>query len=252
MTKESKLYEYVLRMADNCLILGQRLAEWCGHGPVLEQDIAMTNISLDLIGQARNYYQYAAEIKGGNTTEDDIAYLRDDLEYRNLLLLEQPNSDFAQTVIRQFIFDTFHLAFLDKMTKSTDAKLTSITQKSIKEVTYHLRWSSQWILRLGDGTEESHHKTQNALNDLWMYAFESVEADDLDKEMAAESIGVNLEEIKDQVYHDIVSTLKEATLDIPESSFVQKGGKQGIHTEYLGYILAEMQHLQRTHPGAKW
>lgn len=252
MENDKELYEYVLRIADNCLILGQRLAEWCGHGPILEQDIAMTNISLDLIGQSRNYYQYAAEIAGEGKNEDDVAFLRDGMEFRNLLLLEQPNGDFAQTVLRQFFFDSFHLPFLKKMVNSKDERLASIAEKSIKEVTYHLRWSEQWVLRLGDGTEESHQRIASALDNLWMYAHESVEMDSLDTKMYDTGIGVNLGEIKDDFTRNIQDTLERATLNVPDSAFVQTGGKEGRHTEHLGYILAEMQHMQRAHPGAKW
>lgn len=252
MDANQNLYQYTLRMADNCLILGQRLAEWCGHGPILEQDIALTNISLDLMGQARNYFQYAAKVVGEDKTEDDIAFLRDGMEFQNLLLLEQPNGDFGQTVVRQFFFDSFHHVFLTKMVASKDLQLSAIAEKSIKEVTYHLKWSSQWMLRLGDGTEESHERMQVAVDNLWMYAFEGLEMDQLDQVMLEAEIGPDLNSIKAEVVDNVKNILNEATLTIPQESFVQTGGKDGRHTEYLGFILAEMQHMQRAFPGAKW
>ncbi|MEP2026444.1 MAG: 1,2-phenylacetyl-CoA epoxidase subunit PaaC [Reichenbachiella sp.] len=252
MAEQNDTYNYVLRLADNCLILGQRLAEWCGHGPVLEQDIALTNISLDLIGQARNYYQYASELTGGAKSEDDVAFLRNDREYQNLLLVEQPNKDFAYTIIRQYLFDVFHFHLLNELASSKDEKIASIAQKSIKEVTYHKRWSGQWVLRLGDGTEESNQKMQDALDHFWSYAFESIVKDDLDKQMASEGIGADLDKIAPIVRKEIESHLREATLKIPESTWNQTGGKTGMHSEHLGYLLAEMQHLQRAYPGAEW
>lgn len=252
MASQKDTYNYVLRLADNCLILGQRLAEWCGHGPVLEQDIAMTNISLDLIGQARNYYQYAAELTEGKKSEDDVAFLRTDREYKNLLLVEQPNQDFAHTIVRQYMFDVFHFHLLNDLTNSRDETLCSIAQKSIKEVTYHKRWSSQWVLRLGDGTNESHEKMQLALDHFWSYAFESVTPDVLDQMMTEEKIGADLHKIATVVKKEITTHVREATLTVPESSWDRKGGKTGMHSEHLGYLLAEMQHLQRAYPGAEW
>lgn len=252
MSEQKEIYNYVLRLADNCLILGQRLAEWCGHGPVLEQDIAMTNISLDLIGQARNYYQYAAELTGDEKSEDEVAFLRSDREYKNLLLVEQPNNDFAYTVLRQYLFDVFHFHLLNELAASKDESIASIAQKSIKEVTYHKRWSGQWILRLGDGTEESHEKMQAALDHYWSYAFECITADELDTNMSTQGIGADLGKIAEPVRKEITSHLQEATLSIPGSSWNQTGGKNGMHSEHLGYILAEMQHLQRAFPGAEW
>lgn len=252
MTVQNNTYEYVLRLADNCLILGQRLAEWCGHGPVLEQDIAMTNISLDLIGQARNYYQYAAELAEGNKSEDDIAYLRSDRDFRNLLLVEQPNNDFAYTVVRQYLFDVFHHQLLNQLAGSKDENIASIAQKSIKEVAYHKRWSGQWVLRLGDGTEESHQRIQDALDHFWSYAFEALIPDDLDSQMSSTGVGADLLKMEDTVKKEIVAHLKEATLIIPDSNWNHTGGKNGMHSEHLGYILAEMQHLQRAYPGVEW
>ncbi|MEO9964404.1 MAG: 1,2-phenylacetyl-CoA epoxidase subunit PaaC [Reichenbachiella sp.] len=252
MAAQKDIYTYVLRLADNCLILGQRLAEWCGHGPVLEQDIAMTNISLDLIGQARNYYQYAAELTDGKKSEDDVAFLRADREYCNLLLVEQPNQDFAHTIVRQYFFDVFHHHLLLELASSQDEQIASIAQKSIKEVSYHKRWSGQWVLRLGDGTEESHDKMQTALEHLWSYAFESITPDELDLGMSQNGIGADLESLGVKVKKEITTHLKDATLTLPENSWDRTGGKTGIHSEHLGYLLAEMQYLQRAFPGAEW
>lgn len=246
------IYNYILRLSDNCLILGQRLAEWCGHGPVLEQDIAMTNISLDLIGQARNYYQYASELAGKGKSEDDIAFLRVEKDYFNLLLVEQPNGNFANTVIRQYIFDVFHYALLQQLSHSNDEQLAAIAEKSLKEVAYHKRWSSQWILRLGDGTEESHEKLQDALEEIWPFAFEGLKPDELDQSMASAGIGVDLEKIAPSVRNEVVEHLKEATLKVPESDWSHSGGKAGRHTEYLGHILSEMQYMQRAYPNSEW
>lgn len=250
--KDQNTYNYVLRLADNCLILGQRLAEWCGHGPVLEQDIAMTNISLDLIGQARNYYQYASELTEGKNSEDEIAFLRNDRAYKNLLLVEQPNHDFAYTIMRQYIFDVFHFHLLNELVSSKDESIASIAQKSIKEVSYHKRWSGQWVLRLGDGTDESQAKMQTALDHFWSYAFESITADELDQQMVQNGIGADLAKIAEPIKKEIEVHLREATLTVPENSWNQTGGKSGVHSEHLGYLLAEMQHLQRAYPGAEW
>lgn len=252
MTEARQKYQYTLRQADNCLILGQRLAEWCGHGPVLEQDIALTNISLDLIGQARNYYQYATQIDNSGKSEDDIAFLRDSLDYYNLLLLEQPNGDFAHTIVRQYLFDVYHFHFLNLLCASTDEQLAAIAQKSIKEVGYHRRWSSQWVLRLGDGTSESHSRMQLALDTLWKYAFEALEQDNLDIHLAQAGIGVDISKINMTCRQEIEGHLVKATLQVPEAGRPQLGGKAGRHTEHLGYILAEMQYMQRTYPSSKW
>lgn len=246
------LYQYVLRLADNCLILGQRLAEYCGHGPILEQDIAMTNISLDLVGQARYYYQYASELTGGEKSEDDIAFLRLEKEYRNLLLVEQPNGDFAHTILRQYLFDVYHFHLLQELQHSSDKQLAAIAQKSMKEVSYHKRWSSQWVLRLGDGTEESHQRMNDALSDLWMFAFESIAVDSLDDKMLHAQIGADHVKIAEAMTKEIESLFNEATLDVPHDKWAQTGGRNGIHSEHMGYILSEMQYLQRAYPGSEW
>ena len=246
------LLNYTLRQADSTLILGQRLAEWCGHGPVLEQDIALTNISLDLIGQARSLYQYAAELEGKGRSEDDLAFHRDVREFYNLLLVELPKGNFGDTIARQFFFDAFNYFFYQEFQQSKDERLSAIAEKSIKEVSYHLRFSSEWMIRLGDGTDVSHVKMQQAVDDVWMYTGEMFVADELDREMLTAGIGVDLEKIRPQWEARVASILDQATLQQPADSWMQSGGKQGIHTEHLGFILAEMQHLQRAHPGAEW
>ncbi len=248
----NNLLNYTIHLADNAHILGHRLGEWCGHGPILEQDIALTNISLDLIGQARSLYQYAAEIEGKGRTEDDIAYLRDAWDFRNALLVEQPNGDFGKTIVRQFLFDAYNFFFYRELTKSKDQQLAAIAEKSLKEVTYHLRFSSEWVIRLGDGTEVSHEKVQTALDDLWMYTGELFEMNDFEKEMVKAGIGVDLEQLKPLWQEKVDDILKRATLTKPENDWMQHGGKTGKHSEHLGFILAEMQFLQKTYPGQVW
>jgi len=246
------LYKYILGIADNSLVLGQRLGELCGHGPNLETDIACTNISLDLFGQVRSYYQYAAKIAGDGRTEDDIAMLRKEREYLNVLLVEQPNTDFAYTMARQFLFDVYHMLFLTELQKSKDLTLSAIANKCIKEVSYHLRFSSDWIKRLGDGTEESHQRMQNAINDLWTYTDELFHQTEADKAMVREGIGVDVTKLKDSFYERVSTILEEATIAVPESKWFQKGGKQGIHTEHLGFLLSDLQYMQRAYPNMEW
>lgn len=249
---KENLYKYILGIADNTLILGQRLGALTGHGPSLETDIACTNISLDLFGQVRSYYQYAAKIAGDGRTEDDIAMLRQEREYLNVLLVEQPNTDFAYIMVRQFLFDVYHLLFLEELQKSKDLTLSAIATKSIKEVSYHQRFSSDWIKRLGDGTEESHQKMQTAIDDLWPYTDELFHQTEADKETIKEGIGVDVTNLKLPYYDKVNEVLVEATLKIPESKYFQKGGKQGIHTEHMGYLLAELQYMQRAYPNMEW
>jgi len=248
----NNLYNYILGIADNSLILGQRLGELCGHGPTLETDIALTNISLDLFGQVRSYYQYAAKIAGDDRNEDTIAMMRPEREYVNVLLVEQPNTDFAYTITRQFLFDMYHYMFLAELQNSNDETLSAIAKKSIKEVSYHLRFSSDWIKRLGDGTEESRKRIQNAINDLWTYTDELFHQTDADKKMIAEEVGIDTSKLKEQYYKQISEVLNEATLEVPDLKYFQKGGKQGIHTEHMGYILAELQYMQRAYPNMSW
>ena len=244
--------EYLLRLGDNALILGQRLSEWCGHGPILEQDIAITNISLDFIGQARMLYQYAAEVEGLGKTEDDFAYFRDAHEFKNVLLVEQPNEDWAYTIIRQFMYDAYNYYFHKELVKSHDPKLGAYAEKSIKEITYHLKWSAEWVVRLGDGTTESHERIQRALNDYWPFQGELLLPDEIDVVMAETEIGIDLNKIKPLVEAKMNEIFHLAGLQKPNTTWIQKGGKNGIHTEYLGFILAEMQSVQRMYPGNQW
>lgn len=247
-----QLYQYLLSIGDNSMILGHRLSELCGHGPSLETDIALTNISLDLFGQVRSYFQYAAELKGEELTEDKIAFLRYPNQYRNALLVEQPNKDFAYVIVRQFLFDAFHKPFLEELSESLDPQISAIAQKSLKEVAYHLRFSSQWMIRLGDGTEESHEKMQEAVNYLYRFSGELFEETEVDREMKENKIGADLEVVKEAFFKTVQEVMAEATLEIPETPWHQGGGKKGIHTEQLGYILADLQYMQRTYPDMKW
>jgi len=241
------LIQYTLHLADNALILGQRNSEWCGHGPVLEQDIAITNISLDLIGQARNFYQYAAELKADGSTEDSLAYLRTEREFKNCLLAEQPNGDWAQTILRQFLFSNYQYLLYQQLQTRKDNPLAAIAEKSLKEVTYHLRWSSEWVIRLGDGTTESHQRISNAVDELWRYTGELFIPAGYEKEA-----GIDTSILKEPWLNKVKEIFDEATLSVPSKTFMQEGGKQGRHTEQLGYILTELQYLQRTYPGCEW
>jgi ring-1,2-phenylacetyl-CoA epoxidase subunit PaaC len=252
MNKEEITFQYLLHLGDNSLILGQRNAEWCGHGPVLEQDIALTNISLDLFGESRNIYQYAAQLKGDNHTEDTLAFLRDVLDFKNVLLVEQPNIDWAYTICRQFFFDAFHYLLQHELLNSKDEKIVEIANKTIKESAYHLKWSSEWMIRLGDGTDISHQKIQNAVNDLWEFTGELFIPSDIETAAFELGIGADLRKIKKDWEDKVFSILNEATLSHPQNIYFQTGGKTGIHSEHLGFVLAEMQYLQRSHPGAEW
>jgi ring-1,2-phenylacetyl-CoA epoxidase subunit PaaC len=247
-----QLINYILQLADTNLILAQRNAEWCGHGPILEQDIAITNISLDLIGQARNFYQYAATLIGGNATEDSLAYLRTEREFKNCLLVEQANGDWAQTILRQFFFSVYQYLLYQKLQHSSDEQVAAISAKALKEVTYHVTWSSEWVIRLGDGTDESHNRMEKAIAALYPYTGELFIPADYETQTANNSIGVDVASLKDAWLNKITEVFTEATVTLPEKVFAQTGGKQGIHTEQLGYILTELQYLQRTYPGAQW
>ena len=249
---KENLYKYILGIADNSLILGQRMGALTGHGPSLETDIACTNISLDLFGQVRSYYQYAAKTAGDGRTEDDIAMLRKEREYVNVLLVEQPNTDFAYTMARQFFFDVFHLLFLNELQKSKDLTLSAIASKSIKEVSYHQRFSSDWIKRLGDGTNLSHQKMQDAIDALWTYTDELFHQTQADKVMVKEGVGVDVTKLKETYYKQVNEVLEEATLSIPESKYFQKGGKEGPDTEHMEYMLSDLQSMQRTYPNMEW
>jgi ring-1,2-phenylacetyl-CoA epoxidase subunit PaaC len=252
-----QLINYTLHLADNALILAQRNGEWCGHGPVLEQDIAITNISLDLIGQARSLYQYAAQLQGAGATEDTLAYLRDERAFKNCLIIELPRGDWGQTILRQFFFSAFQYLLYERLQQSSDTTLAAIAEKSLKEVTYHLRWSSEWVIRLGDGTDESHARMLKALDTLWSYTGEFFMPADYEIAIATAGIGVDIGTLKQHWRIRVQEVLQEATLPVPFGEgkpevFMHTGGKAGLHTEYLGYILAEMQHLQRAYPGAEW
>jgi len=249
---KDQIYNYLLLLGDNSMILGHRLSELCGHGPNLETDIALTNISLDLFGQVRHYFQYAAKLKGEEKTEDDIAFLRYPNEYRNVLLVEQPNTDFAYVMARQFLFDAYHLPLLEQLCESKDKQIAAIAMKSIKEVRYHLRFSSQWVIRLGDGTEVSHEKIQTAIDYLWPFGKELFAATDLELSMQESGVGTDLTKVEEEWKHTVKSVLKEATLKIPESKHGQAGGKKGIHSEHMGYILSDLQYMQRTYPNMAW
>lgn len=248
-----QLLEYLLHLADDALILAHRNSEWCGHGPVLEQDIALTNISLDLLGQARNFYQYAAAIKGGGATEDTLAYWRTENQFRNCLLVEQPNGDWGKTIVRQYFFSSFQYYLLSGLRNSADEQIAAIAEKSLKEVAYHLRWSSEWVIRLGDGTDESNRRMKNAVSDLWMFTGELFEMTGYESAAFEAGIGVDLITLKTSWKHHLEDTFSKANLAVPdEQAWMQSGGKSGRHTEHLGYILTEMQYLQRTYPGCEW
>lgn len=249
---ENNLYQYILGLADNSLVLGQRLGELCGHGPNLETDIACTNISLDLIGQTRSYYQYAAKLAGEGATEDGIAFLRLEREYRNVLLVEQPNRHFGFIIGRQFLFDVYHLMVLNELQNSSDETLVAIAKKGIKEVSYHKRFSADWVKRLGDGTEESNEKMQEAIDGLWRYTDELFKPTDAETAMALEGVGPDITQFKEAYYKEVSAVLEEADLKIPESKYFTHGGKNGVHSEHMGYLLADLQYMQRTYPNMKW
>ena len=269
------LLDYTIQLADNALIFGHRVSEWCGHGPILEQDIALTNTSLDHLGRARSLYQYAADqfnglpvedkknyftsvaiqniaAAGENITEDDLAYLRDGWDFKNVLLVEQPNNDWAYTIARSFFYDAFNFLFFTELVKSKDVTLAAIAEKSLKEVTYHLRWSSEWIIRLGDGTDESHSRMQKAVDDYWAFTGELFIMNDTDRAMQLQGIGPDLDQLKPRWMEKISEIFDEATIAMPAGAWSQQGGKEGRHSEHLGYILTELQYVQRAYPGMKW
>ena len=244
---DNSLVKFSLHLADNALILAQRNAEWCGHGPILEQDIAITNISLDLLGQSRNFYKYAATLIGNDATEDSLAYLRTEREFKNLLLVEQPNGDWGQTILRQYLFSQFQYLLFTQLQNNKDEQLAAITTKALKEIKYHVRWSSEWVVRLGDGTAESHQRMLKAIDELWRYTGEMFMPADYELEA-----GFDVSLLKDEWLRKVSTVLEEATLPVPEKTFMQTGGKQGVHTEHLGFILTDLQYLQRTYPNAEW
>jgi ring-1,2-phenylacetyl-CoA epoxidase subunit PaaC len=249
---ETPLVLYALRRADDALILGHRLSEWCGHAPAMEEDMALANMGLDLLGQARELYSYAAKVEGKGNDEDKFAYLRDVRQYRNLLLLEQPNGDFARTMARQFFYAAFADLYWRAMMKSGDATLAAIAAKSEKESAYHLRHSSEWMVRLGDGTEESHRRAQTAVYDLWAYTGEMFGVDESERALIERGVAVDPATLHPQWLATISGVVTEATLALPKSGWMQQGGRSGKHSEHLGHLLSELQSMQRTFPGAPW
>ncbi|WP_286809086.1 1,2-phenylacetyl-CoA epoxidase subunit PaaC [Leclercia sp. UBA2479] len=245
------LTAYVLRLGDNGLVLSQRLGAWCGHAPELEIDLALANIGLDLLGQARNFLTYAAELEGDGD-EDSLAFGRDERQFSNLLLAEQPNGNFADTIARQYFIDAWHVALYSRLVQSRDAQLAAIAAKSLKEVRYHLRFSRGWLERLGNGTALSAERMQQAINELWRFTGELFEADDVDLALSEEGIAVDPRTLRDAWEAEIMTGLKDAALTVPEEAAYRSGGRQGLHTEHLGPMLAEMQYLQRVYPGQQW
>ena len=252
MAGQDALFEYLLRLGDNALIMGHRLSEWCGHSPALEEDLALSNVALDLIGQTQLWLNLAGEVEGKGRDADKLAYLRDARDFRNVLLVEQPNGDFAMTMARQFYFDAWHYLLLRDLSGSKDSRVAEIAAKGLKEVTYHLERSRDWVLRLGDGTEESHRRMQAAIDDLWMYTGELFESDEIDRAIAGEDLGPDLATLHEPWLGLVRATVEEATLTLPQPGWAQQGGKRGIHSEHLGYILADLQFLQRAYPNATW
>ena len=246
------LFQYLLRLGDDRLVLGHRLSEWCGHGPILEEDIALANIALDLVGQATLFLKLAGETEGKGRSEDDLAYFREAIDYRNVQLVELPIGDYAFTIVRQFFFDVFSYHVLEQLQSSAHSGIAGIAAKGFKEVRYHVRHSSEWVLRMGDGTEESHTRAQNAVNELWRFTGEMFQADDVDRAMLSEHIGADVEGIKPKWEAVVNDVLTRATLTVPNDPPAMTGGRHGRHTESLGHMLAEMQIVARSHPGAQW
>jgi ring-1,2-phenylacetyl-CoA epoxidase subunit PaaC len=256
MTPEHAKLDYVLRLADNGLVLAQRLSGWVGHGPILEEDIAMTNVGLDLLGQSRLWFGYAQDLEtlaaGIGRSEDQFAFLRDAREFRNLLLVEQPNGSYADTMARQFLFDQWHLLVLRSLSSSADARIAEIAAKAVKEVAYHVERSADWVIRLGDGTEESHDRMQTAVDDLWTYTGEMFAADEVEIALIDDGTAADVRALRPTWDGAVDAVLAEATLTRPSGAFERRGGKQGLHGEDFGRLLAEMQFLQRAYPGATW
>jgi ring-1,2-phenylacetyl-CoA epoxidase subunit PaaC len=253
--KPNALFEYLLRLGDDRLVLGHRLSEWCGHGPILEEDIALSNVALDLLGQATILLRLAGEIEGQGRDEDALAYFREAVEFRNCLLVEQPKGDFAQTIVRQFLFDVYDVVLLDALSASANAELAAIAAKSLKEAKYHVRHSGEWMLKLGDGTDESHRRAQTALDALWRFTPELFAADEIDRELVATGIAPDLAALQPQWESLVRDVLERATLTTPNVVPLpagSRGGRTGAHSELLGHMLAEMQIVARSHPGASW
>ncbi len=252
MTPDAALIRYVTRLGDNSLILGQRMIELVAASPELEEELANANFALDYIGQARMLYTYAGEREGQGRDEDDFAFLRPEHDYRNLLLVEQPNGHFGDSTVRAVLFESFYVLLLDALTRCNDEGLAGIAARAVKEVRYHLKHSSQWLVRLGDGTEESHARAQQSLNDLWRYTGEMFASDDIDKIMRDEFDGPNLNVVAEQWRKAVAAIVSAATLELPEDGWMASGGKDGRHTEHFGFLLADLQYMQRTYPGATW
>jgi ring-1,2-phenylacetyl-CoA epoxidase subunit PaaC len=256
----TNIINYTLHLADNALILSQRNSEWCGHGPILEQDIAITNISLDLLGQARNFYQYAAlqinnltnQQLNNLTTEDSLAYLRPEREFKNCLLVEQPNGDWAQTILRQYLFSNYQFLLYKQLQHSKDEQLAAIAAKALKEVTYHLHWSSEWVARLGNGTDESRNRMLKSMDNLWSYTGELFENAEYELHLMSEGVSIDVQSLKKEWLQNVNESFTEATLPVPTNIFMHTGGKKGIHTEHLGFILTALQYMQKTYPGCEW
>jgi ring-1,2-phenylacetyl-CoA epoxidase subunit PaaC len=246
------LFDYTLRLADNALILGHRVSEWCGHAPVLEEDLALPNMALDLIGQGRALYTYAGQEEGKGREEDALAYLRDAVEYRNVLLVEQPNGDFATTIVRHLLYAAFAHPYYEALANSKDATLAGIAAKAVKEMAYHVRHASEWTIRLGDGTEESHARAQDALDQLWPYTGELLETDQVEWALIEAGVAVDPAKVRPVWERTVNAVLAEATLSRPLEAWMQTGGRAGRHSEHLGFILAELQFLQRSYPGSTW
>jgi ring-1,2-phenylacetyl-CoA epoxidase subunit PaaC len=248
----SAVFEHLLRIGDDRLVLGHRLSEWCGHGPILEEDIALSNMALDLVGQATFFLRLAGTIEGAGRSEDALAYFRDAVDYRNMLMVELPKGDFALTIVRQFFYAAFARAQMDALRSSSHEELAGIAAKASKELRYHVRHSAQWVVTLGDGTDESRRRTQNAVNELWRYTGELFASDQVDETAAAAGMGVNPATLEEDWRRTVGETLARASLEIPESGYMQRGGRSGRHTEHLGHLLSEMQIVARSHPGATW
>jgi ring-1,2-phenylacetyl-CoA epoxidase subunit PaaC len=245
-------FNYLLRLGDDSLILGQRLAEWCGHGPILEEDIAMTNISLDLIGQAISLLNYAGDVESKGRDGDALAFLRLEKDYKNLLLVEQKNGDFGDTMMRQFLFDAYRKLLFERLQNSTDKQLAAIAEKSLKETRYHFKHSAEWVIRLGDGTEESHKRIQNSLNNLWRYTDELFYVDASDEALTEAGILPDLSDLKSLWLKEVNPVLELATLQIPTNNWQFEGGRKGVHSEHMGYLLSELQFMQRVYPNMEW
>lgn len=252
MAADADLFEYLLRSGDDRLVLGHRLSEWCGHAPILEEDIALANIALDLIGQANLLLQLAGKVEEAGRDQDALAYFREAVDYRNALISELPPGDFAFTIVRQLLVSVHQMLLMDGLQESANADLAGIAAKAVKEARYHARHSADWVVKLGDGTEESHQRAQRALNDLWRYTGELFESDVLEQRLVGRGIGVDASTVRDAWRTQVAAVVERATLKLPVDGFMQRGGRAGRHTEHLGHMLAEMQIVARSFPGAKW